>query len=98
MGQPHLPLVLYADGVPYSQTDSLVGFWIYNLISERRHLVAAVKKRNLCKCGCKGWCGLYIIFEFLAWCLDALAQQVFPSHSPFGELDHVRKALGGGPS
>ena len=99
-GSAPLPLVIYADGVPYSTTDSVVGFWVYNLVSERRHLVGCVKKRNLCKCGCKGWCGLYVICRFLVWCLDALAKQAFPSRGPFGEGfgdDHVRRALAGSP-
>ena len=35
-----IPAAIYLDGVPYSQTDSVIGFWIENLISSRRHLFA----------------------------------------------------------
>ena len=35
------PLALYADAVPYSQTDSVLGFWLVNLVTQRRYHAGA---------------------------------------------------------
>lgn len=59
---PVVPLALYADSVPYSLTDSVIGVWLINLLTQRRHIVAVVRKRLLCKCGCKGWDTTFPIF------------------------------------
>eukprot|EP00969_Alexandrium_andersonii_P071158 3141743-Alexandrium_andersonii.AAC.1 len=50
-----LPIALYMDGLPYTITDSVVGVWLQCLISKRRVLVAVVRKRLACRCGCRGW-------------------------------------------
>ena len=34
--RPVTPVALYVDAVPYSQSDSVVGFWVYPLVTERR--------------------------------------------------------------
>eukprot|EP00959_Pyramimonas_sp_CCMP1952_P358264 7501534-Pyramimonas_sp.AAC.1 len=48
----------YTDAVRYnsildSATDSTVGFWIVNMCTLKRHLVASVRTSKLCRCGCK---------------------------------------------
>eukprot|EP00969_Alexandrium_andersonii_P087889 3877042-Alexandrium_andersonii.AAC.1 len=48
-----LPLCLYVDGVPFLKKDSMVGFFVYNMVSGLRHLVCSLRKRYICKCGCK---------------------------------------------
>ena len=50
-----LPISLFIDAVPYSQSDSCVGFGVVNKISKARHLVAVLRKHRLCGCGCRGW-------------------------------------------
>eukprot|EP00969_Alexandrium_andersonii_P153658 6794654-Alexandrium_andersonii.AAC.1 len=52
---PVVPLAVYMDGVAYSQTDSAVGIWLVNLVSNARHMVGLVRKSITCKCGCRGW-------------------------------------------
>ena len=49
-----LPLGLFADGVPYSQSDSVIGVWIVNLINGQRNLIAVIRKKRSCDCGCRG--------------------------------------------
>ena len=44
---PILPLNLFVDGVVYSLTDSVVGFWFINVITGRRYLFAVIRKRLL---------------------------------------------------
>ena len=61
-----LPLNLYLDGVPYSHTDSVLGVWLENVVDGRRVLVAVIRKRLCCRCGCRHWCSLDALFRFLA--------------------------------
>ena len=59
-----IPLALYFDGVQFATRNSILGFWIVNLVSQRRHLVASLRKGSLCRCGCQGWCSLWLIWIF----------------------------------
>ena len=79
VGEPGFPTALYIDGVPYSDTDSVVGFWIVDVLTEARCLVATLRKRHFCACGCKGWCSLYFLFVWLAWSLTAAVIGLLPS-------------------
>ena len=78
-----MPYALYLDGVPFSLTrvgyDTVVGFWVINLVSQRRHLVTALRKSDMCKCGCKGWCSFANVFFFLRFQLEFLAAGVYPT-------------------
>ena len=51
-----LPLALYLDGVPFTKHDGVLAFWVYNLLTFKRHLVAVVRKSEMCQCGCRRWC------------------------------------------
>ena len=99
------PVILYVDGVPTTKRDAVIGFWLYMLgVSDRRHLVCVVRKSRLCKCGCRGWCTCYIVFRWLHWSFDHLAQRKHPvkdssgmSYGADGLNDELREALGGEP-
>jgi hypothetical protein len=56
---PVMPYGLYLDGVPYSQTDSVLGVWLFNMITGVRMLIALMPKKVACACGCKGWCSYH---------------------------------------
>ena len=56
---PVIPLALFVDGVPYSINDSVVGFWLINLVTMERTLLVAVRKKLCCRCGCRGWCTFF---------------------------------------
>jgi len=100
-GQPVLPLALYVDGVPFTVHDSFLGFWIYNLITERRHLVAVLRKSQMCQCGCREWCSLFPVLCWLRWSLEILAAGRHPNArhdgSPWQPEDGSRQALAGSP-
>ena len=51
-----MPFALFVDGVGYSLVDAVIGFWLVNLISGARFLFAVLRKKTICRCGCKGWC------------------------------------------
>ena len=72
------PLALYVDGVPTTSKDGMLGFWVYSLLTQKRHLCVALRKSSLCRCGCRGWCTLHGVFAFLHWSFQALAAQQFP--------------------
>lgn len=93
------PLVLYLDGVPFTKHDGFLAFWIYNLISNKRHLLAILRKSDMCACGCKRWCSLQPIYSWLHWSLAALGNGIMPSHrhdgSAFGADEDHRSLLAG---
>ena len=96
-----LPLALYVDGLPYTITDSVVGFWVINLITNTRVLLSVVRKRLSCQCGCRGWCTFHPVLCFLRWSLHALYHGVWPharhDGSAWGATDSIRAAKAGTP-
>ena len=44
----HFALSLFVDGVAYSLTDTVIGFWFVDMLSERRFLFAVIRKRLVC--------------------------------------------------
>ena len=98
--QRPVPIALYLDGVAYSTIDTVIGFWIVNLLSGARHLVTPIRKRLLCMCGCRGWCSFWSIFDWLNFQILAGEAGVFPEtrhdEKPWhAGHDTVRKAKAG---
>ena len=95
---PVIPLALFVDGVPYSLNDSVVGFWLLNLISGKRTLLAIVRKKLTCRCGCRGWCTFFSVWDIIAWSFRQLAKGVLPAErhdgTPFGEGERHRAGAG----
>ena len=79
-GQLVVPLAMYLDGVPFQKRDSALGLWLINLVTGRRFLVMALRKRQYCRCGCKAWCSLDTAFRVLEWMLYAMVKGTHPSH------------------
>lgn len=78
-GEPVFPIAVYIDGVPYSITDSVVGIWLHNLISNTHFLILTFRKRHLCKCGCRGWCTFHALFVYVAYILKHLGLGCLPT-------------------
>ena len=76
---PPIPIALYMDGYPYSQTDSCVGITILNLVTGRRHPIALVRKKLGCKCGCRGWFSFFPIMLWIRDCFRVRANGRMPS-------------------
>lgn len=76
--KPVLPCVLYLDGAPFSKRDGQLAILVYNLVSLKRHCVAMFRRSNLCKCGCRGWCSMFPVFEFIRHSFEALAEGRYP--------------------
>ena len=83
--RPCFPVAMYVDGIKYTRAigpgkaDSVVAFTTYNLATGCRHLLAALSKRQMCKCGCKGWDTLHGVFNYLRWCFAAAAKGERPA-------------------
>jgi hypothetical protein len=100
-GTPVLPTAVYIDAVPYSQVDSVLGFWLVNLVSGRRYCFGIFRKSEVCKCGCRGWCSFYGFFKYIVWSLTAMANACFPDcrhdQTKWRPSDQKRVGLSGKP-
>ena len=83
-GKKPLPCCIYLDGVAVTRREGVLGVWMYNEISERRHLLAVIRKSSLCKCGCRGQCSLYCILKTIHWSIACLSSGKYPSVDPDG--------------
>ena len=94
-----LPCALYLDAVPYSLTDSIIGWWLWCLPTNKRYLYAGFRKRNACACGCRGWCSFRVYWELTRWQLEALGNGIYPSArfdgEPWRASDKKRMELSG---
>jgi hypothetical protein len=93
------PYALYVDGVPYSVTDTVIGYWLVCLTTAKRYLFSIVRKHMLCECGCRGWCSHYQLHLYVHWTLLALARGEHPSQrhdgAPWRKSDCERMLLTG---
>ncbi len=93
---------LYMDGLPYSQTDGVVGVWLINMSSGMRHMVAVIRKRICCKCGCRSFCTFHALYRFIHWSLSALADTTNPERrhdsQPWQERDAHRALVAAQPT
>jgi hypothetical protein len=76
--EPVVPFSLFADGAPHNITDRVIGFWLINEITTERILVAALRKKLCCFCGCCHWCTYHEIFALLLWSFRAMADGISP--------------------
>ena len=98
-GHPPLPLSLYMDGVAFTRTDSVTGFFIYCLPTQTRHLCAVLRKSEMCKCGCRGWCSVHPILMMLRWSLLTMIHGIWPlqrpDDTPWREQDVLESSVAG---
>ena len=80
-----VPMALYLDAVPTTKKDAALGFFVYSLVSMKRHLCAVLQKSSLCKCGCRGWCTLFPVWQMLHWSFAALRDGLFPERDHLGQ-------------
>ena len=93
------PLAMYLDGVLYTRRDSIIGFFIYSVLTGVRHLVCTIRKSEVCQCGCKGWCSLFPLLSMLSWSFACMARGTYPTArhdaSEWTDRDEGRASLGG---
>jgi hypothetical protein len=76
--EPLFPVDFYLDGVAFAKRDSALGFWVTNLVSDVHHLIMVLRKSELCKCGCRGWCSIWQVFELLRHSFWNMLQGFWP--------------------
>ena len=76
--KPLLPLSIYMDAAPYSLTDGVLGIWLQCLVTDRKWIIALVRKKITCACGCRGWCSFSAVMRWLRYTLEALAAGKWP--------------------
>ena len=93
------PLCLYVDGIPLTKRDGMLAFYVYNMISEKRHLCVTLRRSEMCFCGCGGWCSLHAVWSYFMWTFSCLAEGEWPQRrhdfSEFAHGDEVRKHKAG---
>eukprot|EP00959_Pyramimonas_sp_CCMP1952_P076700 1602817-Pyramimonas_sp.AAC.1 len=78
------PVALYLDGIKFTRSigpgraDSVLNITGYNLMTNKRHVLYVISKREMCRCGCKGWDTLWGCFNHLRWSLSAAAEGARP--------------------
>ena len=93
------PVGLYVDGVPFQKRDGLIAFYVFSLHTGTRHLCATLRKSQLCRCGCLGWCSIWEVMSFLDWSFTALARGEMPTSRHDGrewQPDDVRRSTAAG--
>ena len=78
-----VPVGVYLDGIRYisqaaGRSDSVLGIWLINLMSGKRHLMTSLRKSDQCSCGCRGYDSLFPLLSALAWMLKAMARGETP--------------------
>ena len=81
-----IPVALYWDGISYTKNESALCYWAQNMRTLKKELLATVRKEDLCKCGCRHWCSMFIIQTVIAWSLIAGALGIHPSTRHDGSI------------
>lgn len=95
------PLTLYVDAVGYHRLDSALGIHLYFTLTGKRHMLAVVRKSEVCNCGCKGWCTLFPVWQALAWSFKHMLTGTHPQRrhdsSVFTPDEQGRQQVAGTP-
>ena len=95
-GDKAWPMGYFSDYVPHTKRDSFLVFYFSNLITGIRYLMCVLRKSDLCRCGCKGFCTLGAVLRIVAWSLNQVALGLHPSYNHLNEpLDPDRFDLRG---
>ena len=96
-----IPGALYIDGLPTTKHDGVLNINVVNLVTGRRHICCIIRKSKMCRCGCKGWCTIWVALNFISWSLMACDDGVFPlmkcGGEPWDQHDAWRVAVAGLP-
>ena len=92
------PVGYFSDAVPHTKSDSFIAFYWSNGLTGKRYLVTAVRKKDLCQCGCKGMCTLGTVYRIICWSFGALGAGTHPLTRHDGTpLDARRAGVAGQP-
>ena len=76
-GVPVYPCFLYIDGLKFQRTDGMVRITVKCLVTHVNHLCMAIRKSEMCACGCRGWCTIYVAMLVLGWSFEAMGDGIW---------------------
>eukprot|EP00971_Amphidinium_carterae_P333146 6467700-Amphidinium_carterae.1 len=97
-GAEHMvPFSLFVDGLQFNRkSHSAIVFALAPVCGGPRLVLATLRKKLLCPCGCRGWCSLWLVFNTLKWSLECAANGCHPTHGfdgkPLVEHDFLKLA------
>lgn len=72
-------VAIHLDGIAFAKRDGVLGIFMYNMVNKgRRRLIAAVRKYQMCRCGCRGYCTSFHAFLCIRWCIETMADVTNP--------------------
>ena len=77
-GPKACPVGYFSDAVPHTNRDSFIAFYWSSIISGERFLICSLRKQDLCRCGCKGFCTLRSVMSVISWSFNCLAAGTWP--------------------
>ena len=85
-----LNLGLFLDGTSFTshiagRAQSVDGVWIINLITGTRYYYGGLRTGEMCRCGCRGWCSVWVVLRSLKHALKIIASGVRPLKTWRGE-------------
>ena len=96
-----MPWGMCMGALPYSFVDNVLGVWVRNRVTNTRCIIALVRKRITCKCGCPGWCTYGPLLQLLRWLICAMSEGISPASRhegrPWEPADGERVSARGAP-
>jgi hypothetical protein len=77
-GDLAVPVGYFSDGVPHTKKDTFIAHYWSNTLTGRRYMICSLRKSDLCRCGCKGFCTMGRLQRIIAWSFNALADGRYP--------------------
>ena len=78
-------LGIFMDAVGFTQSESFEGLFVNDLDTGMRWLVAVLRKAEMCKCGCRGFCTFWPLHDAL------LNDLQFAADGKWGVVSHLRE-------
>ena len=79
-----MPAGFFSDAVPHTKKDSFIAFYWGTMLTPTRHLICVLRKSDLCKCGCKGFCTLGAVQRVIVWSFGQMQKGLYPSADHLG--------------
>eukprot|EP00971_Amphidinium_carterae_P003798 75389-Amphidinium_carterae.1 len=93
-GEPlPLPLSLFVDGVNYGNKQGMTVVTLSDIHSGPKLLLAAVRDKVKCRCGCRSWCTMFEVFRVLSWSIGCLMKGKHPVTDHLGQAFAAGSAL-----
>ena len=80
-----VPLGYFSDGVPFTNKDSFIAYYLSNILTGDRFFICSVRKSDICACSCSGNCTFHCVLRIIAWSLNCVAAGCHPTTDHVGD-------------